>query len=210
MMPTRRLAPTLFAAVLLACCRPAAATSHFLFVPIGAQAQRCAALGDPWRAKVRDTLATARDRTAGFLPAKAWDDLIAASARTAAAGAGDAAIVSACERFIADYSDPGLSARLRGAIVVGLMMPPVSGCAAEFPDRAGAFRQSWISALRRNGLDPMVQAFDEDRRTNWRARAVDPKDGPACDEALRMLDSKSFDQAVGEPAIRRLLDDGGH
>jgi hypothetical protein len=181
-----------------------AASPGFIFDPIEAQAQRCAVLGSPWDKNVNDALRKARAATTNFLPSKSWDQVLSALPKSAEPSRTPADVAS-CEKFIAYYADPKVSAKIRGPIVAGLLIKAVTGCAAAFPDISGAIRTAWVGAFSRNGLDPMEQLFDEGVRTSWRRATIDTQLRHECDKTLLVLASKEFDQSTSEEGIKRLL-----
>jgi hypothetical protein len=186
-----------------------AVSPRWIFDPIEAQVAQCVALGPPWDNKIPDALKAARASTARFLPSQSWDELVRASSKASASSAG-AANASACQAFVAYYSDRRLSARIRGGIVAGLLVEEFAGCAAAFPDLAAVVRKDWVDAFRRNGFDPMDQAFDEAPRKSWRTTLSDDSQfRQSCERDRLMLESNAFDRIGREDNIKHLLNREG-
>lgn len=181
-----------------------AASPRFVFDPIEDQARACVSLGSTWNAKVVATLRLARANTARLLPSTAWDEVSAALHTGGASGAAHAE-PSRCETFVATYSDPKLSNRIRARVLAGFLVQSYAGCAAEFPATAAATRAAWIAAFARNDLDPMTATFDDAVRTSWRKPSDDAEQRRECDVSMRMLESKEFDQVASESSVRRML-----
>jgi hypothetical protein len=182
----------------------AAASPRFFFDPIEVQAQRCVALGQPWKARVQEAMRLAQTRTANILPSQSWAQILTSPSAPASA-APLRADAATCEKFVAYYSDPKLSERIRGRTIAGVILKQYTGCAAEFPDMSASLRSAWIAAFKRNGLDPLEQLFDEGVQTSWRKPSQDQQSREECKKALHFLDGKEFDQAASEQNTKRFL-----
>lgn len=180
----------------------AAAQPRFIFDPISAQARQCSTFGPAWRKRILEALRLAQARTKNLLPAESWSQLLLSATTVVEPTKLQA---EACETFIRDYSDPMLSQRIRGPIVIGLLIKSVTGCAAEFPQLAAQFRAAWISAFTRNGFDPEANFYDESVLASWRKPTNDQRQRQSCEESLHFLSGSEFDKFASERSIKNFL-----
>ena len=176
----------------------------FFFSVVVEHVQQCSEFGPEIDKRLQSSLRSAQRSTAGFLPADSWQQMIVLS------GKGKARIPSKseaayCEKIITYYSDPKLGAVLRAQFIAGHLIAEFTGCAAEFPDLAARVKKEWIAAFERNGLDPMLELYNEGVRTSWRKPSADKDQRVECEKGIRFLAGAEFDEAASAKNARRSL-----
>jgi hypothetical protein len=179
-------------------------TPSFFFEPIKTQVVKCSQLGSEWQSRLAMALRSAQSNTANLLPAESWANLLSSSTKL------DGSVplkaqVDTCESFVTYLSDPLLSNRIRGGMVSGLHLQAVAGCAAAFPSLAKGLRAVWISAFKRNELNPDEQLYDEYVSTSWRKPSGDKGHRDVCDQTIDFLKGTDFDKFASEQGIKRYL-----